>query len=576
MIYKSINFLGDNNVVSFGTLNPGFFFRTLKDKDSSSRDLQGSFKWYTGGSSTSLKMSNEWPIANKLIPINYDLKNFMSSVPGIITFSFYNLLIYAVPVTPPGTDEELLGHFKVIYYQMTDNKLVPESKRAEVAALYTELANSLIFDVYMILSSMSIVGGKLEDDIKQYYEENKIIPLVKKRAFKYILNIHCPMNNVFKVINNGEIVRCHWSKDDYIVMNEQLMMPIYQALTKNIRGIKDYQELPDQRITLSKTGHHPNYYMDDDNKDIKQNEAYNLLYYWDKTKKTFPWPIVKDAYNINNVVTKEFNYVNESLREKERKLFYNLKTYAPSNMIIPFIISDFQSIVNSSYSSGRFTKKISVRLTDFPLSVAGWTFNFTMPIYFYYGEDLAEHLKQGIQHYESVIGPYTFELNDYLYKLIKISGEEDYEQKVLIVKSIFQIYFLILLLSMQDGTIVVTNLNNVTLNSVVYDTKVEADLNKLLEKLFNSEPSKAAKYENIYYLDDIVVFDPVVNKIIALTNMYNGKTSNVVNEMNLLGIKDLYLVMEHMMMYNIRFKAFIYNLFDSKDALDPYLTNYNE
>lgn len=576
MIYKSINCLGDNNVVSFGTLNPGFCFRVLKDKDSSSRDLQGSFKWYTGGGSTSLEMSNEWPIANKLIPINYDLKNFMSSVPGIITFSFYNLLIYAVPVTPPGTDEELLGHFKVIYYQMTDNKLVPKSKRAEVAALYAELANSLIFDVYMILSSMSIVGGKLEDDIKQYYNENKIIPLVKKQTFKYILNIHCPMNNVFKVINRGEIVRCHWSKDDYTVMNEQLMMPIYQALTKNIRGIKDYQELPDQRITLNKTGHHPNYYMDDDNKDIKQNEAYNLLYYWDKTNKTFSWQTVKDAYDINYVVTKEFNYVNESLREKERKLFYNLKTYAPSNMIIPFIISDFQSIINPSFSSGRFTKEISVRLTDFPLSVAGWTFNFTMPIYFYYGEDLAEHLKQGIQHYESVIGPYTFELNDNLYKLIKISGEEDYEQKVLIVKSIFQIYFLILLLSMQDGTIVVTNLNNVTLNSVVYDTKVEANLNKLLEKLFNSEPNKAAKYENIYYLDDIVVFDPVVNKIIALTNMYNGNTLNVVNEMNLLGIKDLYLVMEHMMMYNIRFKAFIYNLFDSKDALDPYLTNYNE
>lgn len=477
----------------------------------------------------------------------------------IITFKFGKLRIWAIPISAPGTKgsrTRMLGHYKVIGYQIDDSNITQFDVTHEAASVYALLAMSLIYDLYLICPTHTV-------NMINYMDFPNDIDLTK-----YVFFLHCPMLNEFKLFAFLKTYRLNWKKPqidiatmdrvyaayDFVLHKDSVMMSSNENL-----HILEVTTRGNQVLQLS------NY-----NGDIPEDPLYSELGEVIRPGVTNIYGInfISEPERLRVIIEEKFKRINDALRAKDNALISRtVKFIGKSGMAINGILNDFNNLFKLDHRNIPPFGVITDKYIDIVNSVDAWNFNVVMPIYFYYGDDLIIHLQGAVKFLESVIGPYQFVLSSDFKSMIRkcISlwpWTVDYNIIIKTIISMFQIYFLLLCLAYNKNRVIINNLENFEFNDFTLESN-KSTLQVRLDKLFNANISKSTIMDNVYVIDELVVFDPVVNKIIQ------GSKNGITEEISL-GMEDLIYINHNLKLYNLKFRMFINKLLSYKD-LDPYL-----
>lgn len=499
---------------------------------------------------------------NKDVPVSYwPVERSTYAGKLIFRFKFGIIRILAIPIMAPGSDHngraEILGHFKIIGYQVDEGLKCQYDVKHEAASVYSLLAMSLIYDTYIITAMHQVKFMNFID----MPNDIDITP--------YVFIIHCPMLNEFKLFAHLHTYKLNWSKD---VFEAKFLDIVHVTYDYNLQGYDGLSYIRENNHVLSvyKSGNNPNYPLSDYNSDIKEDYLYTELAEILRPGVENIWNInfIKNPKALRDKIEQSLKEINNNLKNKDKELITTkLKFMGRPGMSILSIINHYNFLFDIKQDNFYTLGPVKEKAIEIVRSVEAWNFNLVLPIYFYYGENLAKHILDGIEFFESVIGPYTFILHPLFKKQIEEAVKswpwttEAYKVED-IMTSMFQLYFLLLCLTSNDK-IIADNLKNPYLNSYTVDENRQVLKNKLKE-LFNATISKSTIMEDIYVLDNMVVYDPVINKILAISNSLN-KEENL-----MLDLQDAIYVLHNLKLYNITFRQFLANLLNHYE-LDPYI-----
>lgn len=530
-------------------------------QDNEGTGIYRSYKIYPYGLNPNFNLFGKgW--LNKDVPVSYwPVERSTKEGKLIFRFKFGILRILAVPIMAPGADShgraEILGHFKIIGYQINEGLKCQHDVKHETASIYSLLAMTLIYDTYLITAMHKV-------KFMNFMDTPSDIDLTP-----YVFMIHCPMLNEFKLFAGLHTYRLNWQKDDLESKFLDIVHAYYDYNLQGYDGIAHVKE-NDHVLSVYFGSHNPNYPLSDYNSDIQEDYLYTELGELLRPGVTNIWDVnfIKHPEELKSKIEQSLKRINEDLKTKDRQLITSkLKFMGKWGMSILSIVNHYSFLFDVEQKDFYSLGPVNTKAIDIVRSVEAWNFNLILPIYFYYGEDLAKHILDGAEFFESVIGPYTFMLTSHFRKQI-VDSIQQWPWKIEaskvedIIISMFQLYFLLLCLTSTDK-IIIDNLNKVNLNKYTLDENKEV-LRVKLRTLFNSKLSKSAIMDNIYVLDDLVVYDPVINKVLNISNALD-KTEDMK-----LDLQDAIYVIHNLKLYNISFRKFL-NILLGHYELDSYL-----
>lgn len=512
-------------------------------------------------------------ISKHMVSMRYPNYN----IRGLFTFRFGNLIIYALPCVAPGAKgifKEIVGHFKVLGYQREGDSVSKIDIMHEMAMLERLLLRSNTLDVYLLIP--------INDTAFHNYLS---VPNPISIAAKTFI-IHCPIMNFMYLFASFKSYRIDLKGTD---LDMHTLYCLHMISNFNLmRDMNDKTKMidPSSFLRIEKKNYDliikgdGSYFGIDENSSLKEEPIYTELpsLLLPKITNIFNIDFIKNPEKLQEKFYNNFTNINKQLAENElTKLHESL--FVGNGKLNPLvtIFLEFNHILDSN--NYRFydylpIDKNSIKLDTISTSVELWSFNFCIPIYFYYGEDLVNHLLEGIHYFDSVIGPYSFILSKEMDKFctdIKFGSKtlEAKNVKIMLI-SLIQVYFLIVLLaSIDSNRVSMDNLDSIELNELT-NANASKRIKDILEKLFNASISKSVILDEVFFFDSKIIVDPIVHKVIACTYFIKNGVSEI-PEYRKIDFYDIITMSYMMKFYYPQYYFFLQNLIKFNNVLDPYI-----
>lgn len=390
---------------------------------------------------------------------------------------------------------------------------------------------------------------------------------------KKTIIIHCPVLKWMYLFSSFKSYKTFFGPNE---LPQSLLYTLYLATNFNLTHILNEQKY----LTVDSLIHFVDKHIDLNFstsgfmhavsifKDIKQEPAYSEL-------GSLLIPGVTNIFGINFITNPEklqekfynvFRRINTDMANKEIKLITD-KAYVKGKDLNPLmtLFLEFVHIWNCKetrfYEFGKMEKE-ALSIKALSTSVEAWSFNFLIPIYFYYNNDLAIHIRDSLKYFDSVIGPYTFNINEQLDIMCETvafgSHKLSKDNAKIMLISIIQLYFMLTLLaSYGKDSIVFDNLDNVELNKLTLD-EYETYTKEMLSKLFNMNISTSVILDDLFFLDNAVIIDPIVHKVVLCT--YRMKEGKNIRDYEKIDFYDIIHMSYMMKLYYKNFYHFLQQL----------------
>lgn len=496
---------------------------------------------------------------------------------GIFAFRFSYLTIYAVPVFPPGTRGSMSqkpGIFKILCYRKGNknpNSKIPTDAKHELAVIERLLLLSNSLDVLLLVPIQNV-------EFTNYMDLPRPISLTRKTFI-----LHCPVLRWMYLFASFKSYRMFFGPDK---LSKDVLYTLFLVNNFNLTHILNDQKY----LTVDSLIHFVNRHIDLNfstsefmygitiYENIREEPIYSEL-------SSLLLPNITNLFNINFIKypekLQEYFYsnlhrINTDIATQEINKI-KAEAYVKGKDLNPLmtIFLEFLHIWNSNetrfYEFAPMSNEI-LKIKAISTSVEAWNFNFLIPIYFYYGSDLIAHLKDATHYFDSIIGPYSFILSEQMDEMCssvsfanKSITKDD--AKILLI-SILQIYFLLTLVaSYKKDSIVFDNLDEVELNELT-NSSYEEYVKEMLEKLFNANISSSVILDELFFINDAIIIDPVVHKVVLCT--YRLKQGLSIRDYDKIDFYDIMHMSYMMKLYYNKFYYFLQQLLKF-DQLDRYI-----